>query len=148
MPAGFVSPSRGTLKQPTGNTFHLDLRTILMEMGPPETLASQSYKHSNLSYLMCGQHILSIPSKHLYPVLDSNSHSFLRSLTSTTVTRVRLLYTRGGNIGTEVELGVTWEGWELDGAQRHLKGLSLRHLPPTHIYKIWTALLSHSKGVL
>jgi hypothetical protein len=36
--------------------------------------------------------------------------------------------------------------WELDGAQRHLKGLFLRHLPPTHIYEIWMVLLSCSKA--
>jgi hypothetical protein len=119
-----------------------------MEMGPPETLASQSYKHSNLSYLMCGQHILSIPSKHLYPVLDSNSHSFLRSLTSTTVTRVRLLYTRGGNIGTEVELGVTWEGLGARWSSKAPEGSVPETSAPNPYLQNMTALLSHSKGVL
>jgi hypothetical protein len=38
--------------------------------------------------------------------------------------------------------------WELDGAQRHLMGLSLRHLLPTHIYEILMVLVSYSRGFL
>jgi hypothetical protein len=39
-------------------------------------------------------------------------------------------------------------GWELDGTQRHLMGLFLRHLSPTHMYEILMVLVSYSRGFL
>jgi hypothetical protein len=99
-----------------------------MRLWPPSS--------NNHTYLMSGQNILSIPSKHCIPV-PNLATICLRSLTSTTVTRVWLLYKHGGNIVAEVELGVSWESLGARWSLKAPKGSVPEASTPNPYLKIW-----------
>jgi hypothetical protein len=70
------------------------------------------------------------------PYLISIATVYLRSLTSTTVTWVQLLYKHGNNIGVEVDLGVPWEGLGARWSSRHLRSVPEISAPNPYLWNM------------